>query len=84
MKKNILIIGGMGPQGSLILHERILKAATKNGAKDGQDFPKITHLSLPVKDFISDKTERTTALSYILESLYCLWRPTLHARCYCL
>lgn len=83
MKKSILIIGGMGPQASLLLHERIIKRAIKNGAKDNEDFPVITHLSIPVPDFIgADSTQRQRALETLLSYLCCLWRPGLYAYCY--
>ena len=47
MKQRIIIIGGMGPQASLELHQRIIRRASANGARDGTDFPHIVHLSLP-------------------------------------
>ncbi len=84
MKKNILIIGGMGPQASLLLHERILDKAAQLGAVNGADFPAITHLSLPIDDFISDQTKAPKALRMIKERLYCLWQPEIYARYNCL
>lgn len=83
MKKDILIIGGMGPQASLLLHEKIVKQAIQEGAKDNEDFPIITHLSLPVPDFISNELQRPKALRFINQRLERLWRPELHTRNYC-
>lgn len=80
-KHNILIIGGMGPQASLKLHEHILIKANEQGALHNEDFPSITHLSIPFADFISDESRKDEALEMIKQRLYYLWRPCLHA-CY--
>ncbi len=77
MSKRIVIIGGMGPQASLELHRRIVNAVAKNGAKDGDDFPEIAHVSLPVRaaDFIN--RQNTAAASRLIvqvaRSVY-IWR----------
>jgi aspartate racemase len=56
---HIGIIGGMGPQASVKLHQLIIEAFTKElGARDCHEFPMITHVSLPVRDFISDPEAR--------------------------
>lgn len=73
MNKRILIIGGMGPQASLKLHQHIINRAVENGAIHGSDFPEIIHISLPVDDFISDSNKTSKALSLIKRRLYCLW-----------
>ncbi len=80
MKRNILIIGGMGPQASLKLHEHILTKSTENGAVNADDFPTITHLSLPFEDFISDPHKKTSALKIIKSHLYYLWRLQFYTR----
>lgn len=67
--KRIVIIGGMGPQASLELHSRIITAAIRGGARSGSDFPCIVHVSLPVDDFISDKTKTTEALKMIVREM---------------
>lgn len=67
--KHILIIGGMGPQASLYAHSLILKQATKTGAIDNDAYPRITHLSINVTDFISEPAHRDKALAYILRCL---------------
>lgn len=65
MKKSILIIGGMGPQASLLLHQYLIEAAVMQGAVDNQDYPLVVHLSIPVPDFISDPHAKKAALSMI-------------------
>jgi len=84
MNKRITIIGGMGPQASLELHRRILNRVTALGVRKGGDFPEITHISLPIDDFISDASKTAEALGVIkaaTERLY-LWRG--HANGYSL
>lgn len=74
--KRILIIGGMGPQASLELHSRIIQHANVLGAANGDDFPHIVHVSLPIDDFISDESKTGKALGIIsstLKRLY-LWQ----------
>lgn len=63
--KHIVILGGMGPQASIELHRRIINRAAALGARDGGDFPAITHLSLPVDDFIADAGKAHTALNVL-------------------
>ena len=82
--KKILIIGGMGPQASLTLHEKILQAASKRGAIHGDDFPLIVHVSIPVPEFIDNDTTKTHALDIIRSSLYCLWQRRFYPRSYCM
>ncbi len=70
----------MGPQASLLLHKRILDKAAELGAINGADFPAITHLSLPIGDFISDVSKMTVALPLIKRRLRYLWRAAVYAR----
>lgn len=81
--KNILILGGMGPQASLLLHKKIIEGAIALGARQASDFPAITHLSMPHQDFISNINQKSTALSTIKQYLYCLWRNRIFTCCYC-
>ena len=69
MKQRMIIIGGMGPQASLELHQRIIRRASANGARDGTDFPYTVHLSLPVPDFIANESRRSEALEIIINEL---------------
>ena len=78
--KRIVIIGGMGPQASIELHQRIIDGAISRGAENGGDFPNIMHLSIPVRDFI-DGTGIALAVSVIkqtLNGLY-LWSKRSHS-----
>lgn len=76
--KNILIIGGMGPQASLLTHKRIIDKAVELGAEHGKDFPDITHLSVAVDDFISDTATMAAAVAKLRVSLGYLWRGPVH------
>lgn len=67
--QHIIILGGMGPQASLELHRRLIVSAAKNGAVNGGEYPRITHLSLSVDDFISDQKQSDQALKTISKTL---------------
>jgi aspartate racemase len=69
MSKRILIIGGMGPQASLVLHNYLIDAAVKLGVRDNQDYPLIVHASIPVEDFISDQSAKPRALALLRQTL---------------
>lgn len=74
----------MGPQASLLLHKRLIKRASVLGAINGEDFPTIMHLSLPIPDFISNFQRLDEAVTIIRESLYRLWRHKIHSCSHCL
>lgn len=82
--KRILIVGGMGPQASLTLHQKIIEKAAQQGAMSGDDFPEIIHISMPIPEFIDSKANLQRALALIKERLYCLWQTRLYSYCYCL
>jgi aspartate racemase len=67
----IVIIGGMGPQASLELHQRIIAGAAMSGAKDNEDYPEILHASIPIPDFISsgDSSDGLKRLEQSLNAL---------------
>ena len=70
--KHILIIGGMGPQASAFAHRRLVEEfqrAHRGGELGNADYPRITHLSINVDDFIADPTKKLDALNYINECL---------------
>ena len=70
MQKHILIIGGMGPQASIHAHKRLIETYQEHYQNTGNsDYPRITHLSLNVEDFISDETKKEAAKNYILTCL---------------
>ena len=83
MNNKILIIGGMGPQASLTLHQKIIEASVKHGAKRASDFPEITHFSTPVPESIDKQSELQQTLKVIKEHLYCLWHQKIYARNHC-
>jgi len=64
MKNHIVILGGMGPQASLRLHEMLIN---NNVDKDKQpdEFPTILHLSLAIPDFIESQEATDEAVSII-------------------
>ncbi len=68
--KHILIIGGMGPQASVYAHHLLLEEFQKTATQlDNSDYPRITHLSINVDDFISDPSKKESSLQYILRCL---------------
>lgn len=71
---DILIIGGMGPQAGLLLHQRLIAYAAQRGARQNHEYPLVTHLSLPVQDFITDGAKRSEAVRLIRKRLERLWR----------
>ena len=81
MKKKILIIGGMGPQASVTLHQKIIKHAAQNGATNCDQFPTIIHVSMPVPEFIDSSAGKSKAFEVIKEQLYCLWQPRIYSYC---
>ena len=66
MKNHILIIGGMGPQASLKLHQLLLAQANHNAA---DSYPLIVDASLPIDDFIADKRREARAITQINQAL---------------
>lgn len=70
MQKHILIIGGMGPQASIHAHKRLIETYQAHHQNTGNsDYPRITHVSLNVEDFIADETKKEAAKDYILACL---------------
>jgi len=84
MTKHITIIGGMGPQASILLHSRLIDGAARRGAEHGDDFPAITHLSLPIADFISSPKTTQRALRQIAAALECFYPWQARCGSYCL
>lgn len=62
----------MGPQASAFAHRRLVEEfqrAHRGGELGNADYPRITHLSINVDDFIADPTKKLDALNYINECL---------------
>jgi aspartate racemase len=70
MTKHIIIIGGMGPQASVHAHKRLIELSQQGTAESTNDsYPRITHISINVKDFITGSRQKEEAREYILECL---------------
>lgn len=65
MRKPIVIIGGMGPQASLRFHELLIEKSKQYHSGDGDEFPLIVHFSLPIEDFISDRSKMAAAADHL-------------------
>lgn len=82
MKTRIVIIGGMGPQANIELHRRIIKKAATLGARNGDDFPEVMNISIPIADFISSQATLMQARDEVirrLERLYPRWRQNSYS-----
>ncbi len=68
--KKIGIIGGVGPQATAFIYGKIIELAqTKYGAKNNNDFPQVLIESVPVPDFISDKTNIPIAKEMLIKTV---------------
>ncbi len=59
----------MGPQASLYAHRRLLDYSAQVGALDNNDYPRITHLSVNVPDFISNNRKKPEALRLLISAV---------------
>lgn len=67
--KKIGIIGGVGPQSTNFIYGKIIEFSQEfYGAANNSDFPRILIDSVPVPDFISDKSNIETAERMLIES----------------
>lgn len=65
-RKAICILGGMGPQASVYMHQLLIDLSARDfGAKDADDYPEIIIFSIPVPDFISNAKNKSIALSML-------------------
>lgn len=65
-KKSICILGGIGPQASSYMYELLIELSVKHfGAKNNEDFPEIILYSIPVPDFIANRSERKIAFEML-------------------
>ncbi|OGH18783.1 MAG: hypothetical protein A2770_04720 [Candidatus Levybacteria bacterium RIFCSPHIGHO2_01_FULL_38_12] len=68
--KTIGIIGGVGPQATQYLYGKIIEfAQSKYNAVNNDDFPHVIIESLPIPDFISDKSKVPLALEMLKDSV---------------
>lgn len=73
MNNRIVIVGGMGPQANIELHKKIIDKAAELGAHEGDEFPEVLNISVPIADFISDQNRTVRAKSEIVARLRCLY-----------
>lgn len=68
-KKKVGIIGGVGPQATQFIYEKIIEfSQSKYGAKNNNDYPQILIESVPVPDFISDTDQVEVAKEMLIAS----------------
>ena len=67
--KKIGILGGVGPQATANIYTSIIDQAIKHhGAKDNEDYPYVVVASIPVPDFISDKSQIPRAKEMLIDA----------------
>lgn len=67
-KQPIVIIGGMGPQASVALYEKLVAGAANRGAIDNEDFPHIIIQSLAMPDFISNQERQAESIALMRDA----------------
>ncbi|MBN2016078.1 aspartate/glutamate racemase family protein [Candidatus Dojkabacteria bacterium] len=64
--KKVGIIGGVGPQATSVLYSEIVRfAQIKYKARDNDDYPYVLIESVPIPDFISDKSHMNEAFKML-------------------
>ena len=80
--KKIGILGGVGPQATAFIYQKIMLSAQKNhNAKNNDDYPDLLIASVPVPDFISSKDHLDEAKRMLIESAKGLERAGCQALC---
>ncbi len=69
MKNTLIILGGMGPQASLKLHEILLQKSQKHHNGEPDAFPAILHASMQIPDFVSSPRQKEAALKEVQATL---------------
>ena len=68
--KKIGLIGGVGPQATDFIYNKIIELSQKKyGAKNNADYPYLIIESVPVPDFISNNNNITTAKNMLINSI---------------
>jgi len=68
-KKKVGIIGGVGPQSTNYIYEKIIQfSQSKYNAKKNVDYPRLAIESVPVPDFISDKNNIEEAKEMLINA----------------
>ena len=77
--KKIGIIGGVGPQSTDFIYEKIIQfSQTKYGAKNNEDYPRLVIESIPVPDFISNKENIERAKEMLIYFLFIFLHKKFH------
>ncbi len=67
--KKIGIIGGVGPQSTDFIYEKIIEFSQKDyNARDNSDYPRLSIESVPVPDFISNKDNIEAAKKMLMDA----------------
>ena len=68
--RTIGIIGGVGPQATRFIYEKIIEfSQNKYGAKNNDDYPRIIIFSVPIPDFIADTKKLNLAKKMLIEAV---------------
>lgn len=68
--KKVGIIGGVGPQSTDFIYEKIIEFSQKDfGAVNNSEYPRLIIESVPVPDFISNKDNISSAEEMLFESV---------------
>ena len=80
--KKIGIIGGVGPQATAFIYQKLIASAqTNHGAVNNDDYPDVLIASIPVPDFISSKENLEEAKQMLIEAAKGLERAGCQALC---
>lgn len=72
MNNHLVILGGMGPQASIRLHELLIQKSLQFHNGNPDNFPEILHASMKVPDFINTPTsiqDAITAITCVCDAL---------------
>jgi aspartate racemase len=67
--RNIVILGGMGPQASVHLHDAILKVSRQHHSGAPDEYPSIVHISMKIPDFIGNKNNESVAIDIVNKAM---------------
>ncbi len=80
--KKIGIIGGVGPQATAFIYQKLIASAQANhSAVNNDDYPDVLIASVPVPDFISSKEHLDEAKQMLIEAAKGLERAGCQALC---
>jgi aspartate racemase len=80
--KKIGIIGGVGPQATAFIYQKLIASAQANhNAVNNNDYPDVLIASVPVPDFISSKEHLDDAKKMLIEAAKGLERAGCQALC---